>query len=377
MKRIFTLLFSIVLLCQTTLLWAQSSMVITKTDGTQISIHVAEIENVTFPSDDRLQVAITYGGYWLHPGQWAQLEAVVTTPDGEETYADITWKSTDEAVAKVNEDGVVTGVGDGSCKILAVTDEGQGVLPVNVVTRPMLDIEVNEIGNRSCTYTITPTDPEIRYYYDYRVQSGEYSVDRLDQYGSEEQNIYHFAIDWWKFCGSMYGCTWQEFMNEYGLCSGVQSERQTELIENSQYCVFAFALNENGSLASPVELTKFCTTAPEPSDITFEVTVNDPGNGVFTIVPSNDDPYFVNVQRASYVEWFVERDNVESTMVNSLVEAVKPDVYPEAYCSGTVTRSATDFLASLRSDEDYYIIVFGYNDGLTSPVTLVKFHTNP
>ena len=56
---------------------------------------------------------------------------------------------------------------------------------------------------------------------------------------------------------------------------------------------------------------------------------------------------------------------------------MSPNVYPEAYCQGTVTRSSSDFLSSLRKNTDYYIIVFGYDAGLTSAVTLGPFHTLP
>lgn len=384
MRHIDTLLTKLctlllVALCCGSLAKAQSSMVITKTDGTQLTIRVADIQEVTFPSDDLLHVNLGYSVFWLKPEQWMQLEAVCTSPEGEEVDTNITWKSTDEAVAKVNKNGTVTGIGDGTCQIVASTENGQASLTINVTSKTMLDIDVTEVGNLSCSYIISPSDPSLRYYSLLRIQSGEYSVDGMTQYGSEEQNCYHFALDWWQFCADMYGMTWVEFMNETGLTSGRSYEHEEGLKPGSQYCIFAFAMNEDGTLASPIEMKKFTTTNPQPSDITFDVTVDNitSNEATFTVVPSNNDKYFVNVQRASYVDWFVENNCVESNMVPDLTSTMSPNVYPEAYCQGTVTRSSSDFLSSLRKNTDYYIIVFGYDEGLTSEVTLVPFHTLP
>lgn len=359
---------------------AQSQMVITKNDGTQVKVRVADIKDVTFPDDAQLTVTMCYDNFWLKPGQWVQLAAECTNAMGKVEKTDIFWKSSNNRVATVDSDGKVTAVADGTCQIMAMTESGQGEMTIQVTSEKMLDINVDQIGNQWVSYTITPSDPSLRYYSLLRIQSGEYSVDRMDQYGSEEQNCFHFALDWWDFCAGLYGMSWIDFMNEVGLEQGTTRGYESELKPGEQYCLFAFAMNQDGTLASPIELQKFTTTKPEASDITFEVTVDEINSAEvrFTIVPSNNDKYFVNVQRASYVEWFVENDKVESEMVPSLTSNFLPDVYPESYCQGTVTRSTDDFLSSIRRDNDYYIIVFGYDEGLTSSgVTLVKFHTLP
>ena len=377
MKHLLAFLTSLILLGNATI-QAQSNMVVTKTDGTQITIRVDEIADVTFPDDNSSLVNVKYSNYWLHPGQWMQLYAICSDASGNVISTPITWSSSDESVATIDKDGRVTAVADGSCRLWASTGDSQSAMNLQVTSQTMLDITINDADGLYCDYTVTPADPSLRYFFDVRIQSGEYSVDGLNQWGSEEQNLYHFALDWWEFCASLYGMDWLDFMNESGLYQGSQSDRETGLQAGQQYCIFAMAYDENGMLAAPVEVKKFTTPAPLPSDITFEITMDQvtSSSATFTIVPSNDDPYFVNVQRGSYVEWFVERDKL-SDMVFSLVDAIKPETYPEAYCEGTVTRSSDDYLSSLRSDEDYYVIVFGYDEGQTSDVTLLKFHTNP
>lgn len=377
MKKIFTLM-AFVALCMSAM--AQSTMLVTKTDGTQIKIKVAEIQDVTFPEDNSVDMSINfYSKYWLHPGQWMQLE-VTSIKDGEDVVLPMTWKSTDEAVAKVNNTGLVTGVGDGSCEIIVSADGGQASITVNVVTEPQLDLQVTNIGNRSCDYSITPKDNSIHYYSNMRVQSGEYSVDNFDQHGSEEQNMLHYTYDWFSFVAEMYGITWQEYMNSPGILStGVETGNNTAFYDNltpgTQYCFYAFGLDEEGNLATPVEVKKFTTTQPEwNEDLTFECQINSisSSDANFTITPSDQTkPYFVSVQRESYVQWFIDNDKM-SDMAANLTDSFKPSVYPEAYCQGTVTRNALDFLGSVKNYNDYYVIVFGFEDGQTSPVQLFK-----
>ncbi|MDO4195683.1 MAG: hypothetical protein Q4D33_05965, partial [Prevotellaceae bacterium] len=59
-------------------------------------------------------------------------------------------------------------------------------------------------------------------------------------------------------------------------------------------------------------------------------------------------------------------------MATQLADSFSPTMYPEAYCQGTVTRSALDFLNSVRKNNDYYVIVFGYDNGQTSDVQIFK-----
>lgn len=358
---------------------AQSTMRVSKTDGTTIDIPVDEIEEVSFPDDNALLITLPYHSFWLHPGQWLQLKAECSR-QGVPQQASVKWQSTDEHVATVDGRGKVTAVGDGTCQIMAMADGSVARMTISVVTQQQFDVNVFDIQNRSCRYTIDPVDPTVTYYYNLRIQSGDYSVDSMDQYGSEEQNIYHFSIDWWDYVASMYGITWQEYMAEtlsHGRINDGSSSTHDALVPGAQYCLYVFGMTPDGVLSTPVEVTKFQTTSPEQSDLTFEVTMDviESQYAKFSITPSNDDEkYFVNVQRASYVDWFVENDKLD-VMASDLTGSFMPSMYPEAYCQGPVTRDTSDFLASVRANNDYYVIVFGWDEGQTTPVTLVPFHT--
>lgn len=379
MKKSF-IIAAMMLIAGITTAFAQSKMLITKNDGTTIEVKVSEIKDVTFPDDNALNIDLTYNHFWLYTGQWAQFEATFYKDENMYDVEELTWTSSDESVAKVNYEGLVTAVGDGECDIIVNGDGSTAVVKINVTSEKQFDMTISDIQNRQCHYTITPKK-DTRYYYNLRVQSGDYSVDGMTQVGSEEQNMFQFTLDWWEYAASLYGMPWQEFMNGYELSDGVISESSTAvqdaLLPGSQYCLYAFGMDESGKMTTPVQVEKFTTTEPQTSDMTFECTIDKvlSNYAEFTITPSNNnEPYFVNVQRGSYVEWFIENDKLND-MVTSLADSFSPSIYPEAYCQGKVTRSTDDFLSSVRTNTDYYVIVFGWNDGQTTPVSLYKFHT--
>lgn len=380
MKKIFTLIFAMVIGSMMTV-QAQTKMCVTKTDGTKVVINVSEIQDITFPNDNEMEVGFMYyKRFWLHPEQWVQLMTTIYQ-NGEEIFTHVEWQSTDEKVATVDKYGKVTGVGDGQCKILAITEGGQGEFDINVVTEPQLAMNIYDIQNRSCRYTITPKNSATKYYYNLRKQSGDYSVDSFDPYGSEEQNMLHYTRDWFSFVAGLYGVTWIEYMNmsltEGNIDEGSDATNSSGLNPGEEYCLYAFGLDEEGELTTPIEVKKFTTTLPSQNDMTFECAVTDiqSDDATFTITPSDQTkPYFVNVQRASYVDYFIENDKMDA-MATDLAGSFSPSLYPEAYCTGTATRKMTDFLGTVRSNNDYYVIVFGWEEGLTTPVQVFKFHT--
>jgi uncharacterized protein YjdB len=66
-------------------------------------------------------------------GATEQLTAVVYDEDGDEIEdAEVTWSSSDEEVATVDEDGLVEAVGEGTATITATSGEASGTAEVTV-----------------------------------------------------------------------------------------------------------------------------------------------------------------------------------------------------------------------------------------------------
>lgn len=379
MKKIFTLIL-LAMLCGLTASAQKQKMRVTKTDGTTIIIGIDEIDQVDFP--EMSELALSTQKWCLHPGHTLHLQIYVV--DDGELIGDIAdrWESSNPAVASVDAEGVVTGVGEGTALISGYIGNDKATVSVKVTEQPAFDVTISDIKNTSCNYSITPRNPEERYYCNMRVRYGDdYSVESMTDYGSVEENIYQFTLDWYKFVAEAYGNVnnWNPIMQEqleHGTKAGnSQDFFASGLTPGETYALYVLGFDADGYLSTPVEYTEFTTSAPQHSDNTFSVSIDKclSTDAQFTVTPSNNDPYLVCVQRANYVDWFVERDRVDD-MIQPMIESFARDSRYPALQSGTVTLKCSDFV-NVRSNEDYYVIVFGYDDGATTSITLKHFVT--
>ena len=105
----------------------------------------------------------------LQPGQTAQLTAAVSPADAENTS--VTWQSLDELVATVSSTGLVTGVANGSTKILCSANDGSGVVaecqvtvgnssgtPVTSITLSQTTLSLAVGSTQTLTATVLPTN---------------------------------------------------------------------------------------------------------------------------------------------------------------------------------------------------------------------------
>lgn len=378
MKKLLTLLFALVI--GSLGASAQTQMMrVNKTNGTTLLIAVDEIENVDFP--EIYNLSLTTPKWQLHPDQQLHLELYIAE-DGSTCAIDADkWETSDARVAAVSASGVVTGVGEGEAVITARYESGYATMLVKVTTAQAFDIQVSNVGNTSCNFSITPADPATRYYYNMRNVHGDYSVDSMDDYGSAEENIYYFTRDWYQFMADSYGDgrTWNEAMQPHlnqGAVSGYHTEFYSMLEPGTEYALYVIGFDAQGYLSAPIEMAKFETTAPQASDNTFDVTIDKclSTDAMFTVNPSNNDPYLVCVQSGPrYVEWFIENDKIED-MVQPMISQYAADSRYPAIHRGPATLKISDFV-NPRSHEDYYVIVFGYDDGQTTPVTLKRLRT--
>lgn len=379
MKKIFTL-FLLVLLCSLNAAAQEQVMRVNKTDGTALTIAISAIESVDFP--EFYNLSINNRKWCLHPGQQVHLELNITE-EGSTCAIDADgWETSDASVATVDATGAVTAVGEGIATITGRYESGTATMQVKVTTESAFDLTISDIKNTSCSYSITPKNPDERYYCNIRLRHGEdYSIDSMEDHGSMEENIYFFTLDWYKFVADAYGDAnnWNSIMQEQlekGTKSGTSQDFfSSGLVPGETYALYVLGFDKDGYLSTPVELTEFTTTAPQQSDITFKVSIDRclSTDAQFTVTPSNNDPYLVCVQRANYVDWFIEHDKVED-MVQPMIESFAHDSRYPALQRGTQTLLCSDFV-NVRSNEDYYVIVFGYDDGQTSPVTLKHFVT--
>lgn len=354
-------------------------MRVTKTDGTTLLIGIDEIESIDFP--ELYNLALNTSKWCLHPGGTLHLE--LYTVEGTDQIGQVadSWESSDESVCTVDREGVVTAVAEGTAVVSGCLGDGRASASIKVTAQKAFAMSVTDITNNSCSYSITPADPDVRYYYNMRNLHGEYSIDAMTDYGSTEENIYYFTRDWYQFVAEQYGDrSWNDAMQpqlDKGPKSGTHADFYKMLEPGTEYALYAIGFDADGFLTTPVEMLTFETTAPQQSTMTFDITIDRclSTDAMFTVTPStNDETYLVCVQSGDrYVNWFIENDKVES-MAQPMIEQYASDSRYPAVNRGPVTLKASDFV-NPRSGEDYYVIVFGYNDGQTTPITLKRFRT--
>lgn len=354
-------------------------MRITKTNGSVVTIAIDEIDCVDFPEIYNLSLSMPK--WSLHPGQQLHLELIITEEGAPCAIDAHSWESSDTNVVTVDATGAAKAVGAGEATITARYESGSADMRVKVTTDNAFDIKISDISNTACRFAINPADPTMRYYYNMRNVHGNYSIDLMDDHGSVEENLYYFTRDWYQFMADSYGDgrTWNQAMQPHlnqGPVSGNYSEFYSMLDPGTEYALYCIGFDADGYLAAPIEMARFETTAPQPSDNTFDITIDKclSTDAMFTVNPSNNDQYLVCVQSGPrYVEWFIEHDKIED-MVQPMIGQYATDSRYPAIHRGSATLKVSDFVTP-RSNEDYYVIVFGYDDGQTTPVTLKRLRT--
>ncbi len=113
-----------------------------------------------------ISVSLNKKSATLYKGEELTLEATIDPYDADDQ--DVTWKSSNTKVARVDEDGVVTAVGKGEAKITVITDDGDKTAVCKITVKapiPVTKVKINKEavsivkGNTySLKAKITPTN---------------------------------------------------------------------------------------------------------------------------------------------------------------------------------------------------------------------------
>lgn len=245
------------------------------------------------------------------------------------------------------------------------------------------DIQASDITWGDCKVTITPKDPNAKYVWGMR------NVDYINKYWTDSEadpldQLYQRDYDWYNNLADMYGGTvYDQWETE--LVQGVFEGRTgtSDVVRwGHDIVVYAYTIDSDAKLSSPVVKKIVTTTMPKKSDITFDVTINKEGsNGVnATITPSNDELYFVDVQRKRFLDWYdqngVPRDSAAFSLLELAWKSTEPygeENVMQRLHTGSYTIKQDDY--GLFSGQNYQIIVFGYNNGASTEIQTFDFNT--
>lgn len=228
-------------------------------------------------------------------------------------------------------------------------------------------ITVDDISWGDARVTITPSNADMRYYYYCMPMS------KVNTLQGGINGIMKFDYDFWQMQADMYGMTVNEVIQEQ-LTSGTQTFRTSEIsgmaMWNTESMVYCYGMDGEGNVLTPLTYQRFTTSKPIPSNNTFDIQITNvtPTSVEATITPSNNDRYFIAVQRKKFVDFYAEKTD---TMAYSLLSNNYNN--PDAFATGVHQVKKEDF--TLNGNQDYFLIVFGVNNGLSTPVKMVPFKT--
>lgn len=240
-----------------------------------------QVQTITADKEITLFVDSTY-----------QIKVSITPENANE---ELVWSSDNEKVATVDQEGVVTAIAAGECKISVSIGAAKAITKVTVINQPVtLELSILSVEQDRCTIKMTPSDNKGYYFCTYTTPQ---EIEGLSEAEILER-LFKFALAYADQLAANFGKTLTDILH-----SGPKSQVISGLKPNTEYVVLAFGVDAEHKIASPkLASLPFKTPEIEMSDMTIEikldstqVTVSAANDTVvklcFSATPSNDDPY--------------------------------------------------------------------------------------
>lgn len=268
-------------------------------------------------------------------------------------------------------DGTTTVIPADDVKQVTFVEKTTGDEPGGEITDLTFDVEFNHISLEEGSIIVTPSDKNATYVYGFRSRAD------YDQAVSDAGTIMDFDVAWWEFMASYTGGTWVDAMQQ-SLSTGDQVVDQAVeypfMRWDTEYVFYVYGRDSEGNVTSELYTESLFTNSPAKSENTFTVDIKEIfTNGVnATITTTNDDVYFVTLQKKSYVQWFQDNNAMEDMQFNLLRDFAGQ--VGRCFRSGD-SEITLDHFNYCSSNSDYYIIIYGYDNGPSTEVTLIPFKT--
>lgn len=218
-------------------------------------------------------------------------------------------------------------------------------------------IEVHDLHSSYCQVKVTPDDPVTPYFLG--VATKEYFA----EFGSEDDlktTVGNFIET-------------QMIMNpdlslDQILHKGMYNREVTGLQPEQTFVAFACYTDPLGAVVSDVTLIEVTTPPVSESETQFEIEIDQitATSATIFITPSTNEPY-VWMELPDYVYEGMSMEELKAFLLKNY----KP-FFPLHSSTGEMMHS---FDGKLDPDTEYMIIVFGYDGGMTTPLTIKKFRT--
>lgn len=250
--------------------------------------------------------------------------------------------------------------------------QGQG----ESAAKPAITITVTQVTSNDILFTTNCSDTSITYYV-----SGMPKSKYLRESTYSADSIMGFEKSWFEFVSQSYGQPWYQIMLSQCV-KGTQSYDFADfsyvMDPESDYVIYAYGINDKGERITYIYTCEVTTADMVVSNNEINVNITKTySNGVdATITTTNNDSYYISLQRKSYVDYFQGEGHTLGEMAVDLISAEISSSGTIPLLRGNQTITPAEYSCKFKN-MDYYLIYFAYDqeNGRRSDVHLVPFKT--
>ncbi len=234
-------------------------------------------------------------------------------------------------------------------------------------------ITITDIASADAQITVTPKNPDMTYY-PFIVSQSE-----LDQMISQFGSIQKADSTYWADMAAYTGSTPEAVLSAL-MKTGTMQVRAKDFIgknlaPETTYIVYCYGVNSDGTFTTPVYQEQFVTRAATSSNnvITATIVKTYTDGCDVNVTTTNQDQYLINIQTKE--TWEKDVNNAggnTKAAAESLAGTLGfygdiNNYLHKGNFSGKITTGL--------DNKDCVLIIFGYNDGVTTDVQAIEFRT--
>lgn len=260
----------------------------------------------------------------------------------------------------------------------------------------LFDIEVSDIEGMSARITITPPESDMRYFF------WLYTMDSYERYQHcNDYELLRYDYSFWLYISQLYNYSLEEVITMDTIKGKVSLSTDNILYIaewDTEYLVWAYGINTDGTVTTPITREVFKTLAPEPSTMTFEVPnietewyEQTTSEGLLrgwvakaTIKPSaKSEKYFVTITNKDWYDWYFTSDNdgrsdddyiAHQILINT--SKTSTEVVSMCKSGDFVYDCFVEREILLKPDREYAVFIFGMDEnGATTELNVFPFTT--
>lgn len=260
----------------------------------------------------------------------------------------------------------------------------------------VFDIAVSDVKGMSAKIAITPPKSDMRYFF------WLYTMDSYERYqhcNDYELLIYDYSF--WQYISQLYGYSLEEVITMDTMVGGVSLSTDSILYIaewDTEYLVWAYGINSDGTVTTPITRKTFRTLAPKASEMRFEVPnietewyEETTSEGLLrgwvakaSIVPSvKNENYFVTITNKDWYDWYFTSDNdgrsdddyiAHQILINT--SKTSTEVVSMCKSGDFVYDCFVEREILLKPDREYAVFIFGMDEnGATTGLNVFPFTT--